>query len=472
MNEALKLTSIGSGSTYTPDLADILIKRKDDFPVKDWALMDIDPKRLEIIGRYTKNMLEEAGLDIKVTLTTDLVEAVKDANFVIPTIRVGSIQGRILDETIPQKYGLIGQETTAPGGLAMGLRNIPAILNIAKTMESYSAPDAWLINLSNPAGMLAEALNQHSKVNFAGLCNGPTVIREAIQSVYSQQSDKIMIKIVGLNHLVWSKVYVDGIDVTFDTVDLLNDWFAENLPPIRVEAADLEIHRFAGWIPVGPYLKYYYEFDESIEDLKNMTSKWPGMKKFLQKQIGEDLLSNDDLENAPTRAHMVQILEKKSLELYAKGDKTAYALVSKSRGGRGYGEAGLSLASAIWNDKNEIHGPDVRHGGAIQGLDPTVVATTTALVNKAGIHPLVVEELPPHAMAFIQSAKKYELLAVEAAVTGNYHPALEALLANPLVTSFKNARDCLNELLIAHKEYLPNFADVIEKLERKESPLP
>ncbi len=169
----MRITQIGGGSTYSPDFADILIRRKQDFPVDEWVMMDVDRSRCEIVARVCQKMLEGAGVNIKVIVSDDLLSAVQDANFVFTTIRVGGSQCRILDESIPPKHGLLlGQETTAPGGMMMGLRNIPAILEIADAVKEKAHPNAWLINLSNPSGMLVEALNRHSDIKFAGLCNG------------------------------------------------------------------------------------------------------------------------------------------------------------------------------------------------------------------------------------------------------------------------------------------------------------
>ncbi len=466
-----RLTQIGGGSTYTPDFAQLLIEMKDEFSVDEWILMDIDAERNEIVGNFTRTMLEDAGIKTKITLESDLDKAVKGADFVITTIRVGGSQGRIYDEVIPPKHGfLLGQETTPPGGLMMGLRTIPVILDVAKSMEKYAKPDAWLINLSNPSGMLVEAVNQHSPINFAGLCNGPTVARNAMVEALGAKKEDVLCKIIGLNHLIWMKVYLEGKDITDKAIRKLDSWYAKNLPAMKLAGTPLDIQEFCGWIPIGPYLKYYYLLPEVIEDQANIAKMWPKYKDMLREQIGI-LLDDADDENMKTRAHMVRAIEKKTLELYAKGDYQGYELTRHSRGGRGYGEAGIALASAIWNDKYEIQGPDVRSMGSIPGLDPNVVATTTALITRSGIYPLCMEEMPPHMMAFIQSAKKYELLAVEAAVTGDYKLALEAMIADPLVVSFYHAKKAFDELLIAHKEFLPKFADSIGKLERGENPL-
>jgi 6-phospho-beta-glucosidase len=472
MSKGIKLTQIGGGSTYTPDFADILIRRKDDLKVDEWVLMDIDGERCEIVSRVCRKMLEGAGLDIKITCTTNMSEAVQNADYVVTTIRVGGSESRLHDESIPSKHGLLlGQETTAPGGMLMGLRNIPVMLDLAKEMEAHAKPNAWLVNLTNPSGMLAEALNMHSQINFAGLCNGPTVARTAMAQVFKVDDPQdIFCKLIGLNHLIWMKVYLKGEDVTEEAIQRMDQWYAENIPPMRQESPPLYIQEFVGWLPIGPYLRFYYELPEAIDDIRRSAERWPGMLEFVKDRLG-GLLDDFNTDDLPTRAHLVKALEEKTLELYAQGDVQGYELTRNTRGGKGYAEAGLSLISAIENDKYEIHGPDVPSRGTIPGLDPNAVATTTALVNRAGIHPLAMDPLPPHAMSFVQSAKIYERLAVEAAVTGSYHAALEALIANPLVVSYNQAKAALDELLLVHAPYLPHFSDAIGKLKRGEDPL-
>jgi 6-phospho-beta-glucosidase len=471
MKKRIKLVQVGGGSSYTPDFAEILINRRDDFPVKDWVLYDIDQKRNEIVGNFTKKFLQSANMDTNLITASDLNKAMVGADFVITTMRVGLSDGRIFDATIPPKHGMmIGQETTAPGGLAMGLRNIPVLLDVAEAMKKHASPGAWLINLANPSGMLMEALNQHSTIKFAGLCNGPTVFRKAAAEAMKADPKDVFCRIQGLNHLSWMKVYLKGEDVTEDAIYKLHEWVGENIPPLRTEQSDLGIQHFAGWIPMGPYLRYYYDLPGSVEDQKHAAEKWPEFYDFIMQKLGK-LLEGFESKDLPTRAHMVKAVEERTLELYEEGVMEGYELARLSRGGRDYGEAGLSLASAIWNDKYEIHYPDVRHKGTLSGLDQEVVTTTTSLITKAGIFPLAMDPMPRHMMSFIQAAKNYELLAVEAAVTGNYHAALESLIANPLIVSFHQAKAALNELLVAHKQYLPLFSDSIAKIERGEEPL-
>lgn len=470
-NKKMILASIGSGSSYLPDIAEMLIERRETLRVSEWRLMDVDSYRLRATGRYVIKMFEDAGMETKITMTTNLEEAVKDCDFVMTTIRPGKSEGRSMDETVPFKHGLIGQETTAPGGMIMGFKTIPAMLEVAHAIERVAKPDCYLINLANPAGMVGEALARYSKVKFGCLCNGPTVIRKAMQEIYGKENpEDVFVEVIGLNHLIWCKVFVRGEDVTDEAFEKLLDWSAENIPALRREFVEPALEKFIGYIPMGPYLEFYYDFDANFNDLQNYSDNhWESMLKHVQKNVG-DVLDDLDIPAGAKRATIVQIVEKRTFELYEKLDPRAYKLACNTRGGKGYGEAGITLINAIWNNTNEIFSPDVVSMGCIQEFDPKCVCTTTSLVNGFGIHPICFPKLPGHMMSKIYAAKEYEKLAVEAAVTGSYHAALEALVANPLVNSYYKAEAALKDLLVTEKAWLPNFAEAIAALEKGEEP--
>ena len=471
-NKKMILANIGSGSSYLPDIAEMLIERKEEMKIAEWRLMDIDEYRLNCTGKYVQKMFRDAGMETVVKLTKNLEEAVTDCDFVITTIRPGMSDARNLDETIPFKYGLIGQETTAPGGMIMGFKSIPPMLEIANMIEKVAKKNCYLVNLANPSGMIAEALERHSNIKYAGLCNGPTVIRTAMKAIYGQENpEDVFVEVIGLNHLIWCKVFVKGIDVTDEAFEKLLAWSADNIPALRREFVEAALEKFIGYIPMGPYLEFYYDYDTNFKDLQNYSGNhWEMMLNHVRKNVGDVC---DDLvmpENA-TRAECVKVIEKRTFELYEKLDPRAYKLATNTRGGKGYGEAGVTLINAIWNNTNEVFSPDVASMGCMQEFDPKCVCTTTSLVNATGIHPMCFPKLPGHMMSKIYAAKEYEKLAVEAAVTGSYHAALEALVANPLVNSYYKAKAALNELLVAEKEFLPQFEEVIEALEKGEEPV-
>ena len=466
------LANIGSGSSYLPDIAEMLIEKRNELKVDQWRLMDIDEYRLNCTGKFVKKMFDDANMETEIILTQDLNEAVRDCDFVMTTIRPGLSEGRLLDETIPFKHGLIGQETTAPGGLIMGLKTIPAMLEIASAMEKHAKKNAYIINLANPSGMVAEALNHYSNVKYAGLCNGPTTIRQAMNMIYGKEDpDDVFCEVIGLNHLVYCKVFYKGKDVTDEAFVKLMDWTEKYNPMIRREYVEADLQKFIGYIPMGPYLEYYYNYDTCYNDLlKYSANHWQKMVSRVRERVG-DVLDDIVVDENATRAQCVTLVEKRTFELYDKLDDRGFKLAQNTRGGHGYGKAGIDLIDGIWNNRNVILSPDVASMGCIQGFDPESVCTTTSLVNGSGIHPICFPKLPGHIMSNLYSAKEYEKLAAKAAVTGSYHDALEALIANPLINSYYKAKAALDEMLVAEKQWLPQFSEAIELLEKGLEPI-
>jgi 6-phospho-beta-glucosidase len=211
----LKVAVIGGGSSYTPELIEGFIQRYEELPVKDIYLVDIEEgkHKLDIVGGLAKRMVEKSGLPINVHLTLDRREAIKDADFVTTQIRVGLLDARARDERIPLRYNRIGQETTGAGGFAKALRTIPIILDICKDIEEL-APNAFLLNFTNPAGIVTEAVGKYSKVRSVGLCNLPIGTRKQVAKLCEVDVSKVELEMVGINHLNWTtKVFVDGVNI-------------------------------------------------------------------------------------------------------------------------------------------------------------------------------------------------------------------------------------------------------------------
>ena len=269
-NKSLKMVTIGAGSSYTPELIEGLIKRRGTLPIGDLWLVDIEEgkKKLEIIGDMARRMIEKAGADIKIHLSLDRKEALPGADFVTAQIRVGGLAGRIMDERIPLSKGMIGQETNGAGGLFFGLRNIPVILEIAKEMESL-CPDAWLVNFSNPSGMVTEALLRYSSnKKVIGLCNVPIGMTMAIAKALGVEAGRVRMDQAGVNHMIFGlKTYVDGLDVSEEVVRVMAEAgdaiSMNNIPPIKWSP---DFIRALGVVPC-PYLRYYVKRDEMLAEL-------------------------------------------------------------------------------------------------------------------------------------------------------------------------------------------------------------
>ena len=465
----MKITSIGAGSLYTPDFALMLIELRDQLNVEYWTLMDIDPDRLEAVSGFTRMILDEADLHIDVNTTLDLAEAVKDTDYVIATIRAGKAHGRVLDEDIPRKYGYLGQETTAPGGFALGLRNIPPIVEIARRTAELARPGAWLINLSNPAGMLTEAVYRFTKCRALGLCNWPRTFWTKIAEAYGVERNDVFLQMVGLNHLNWAKAFVRGRDVGKEVTGKFAEAMAKQYGEEIVRnkfTFPQDIVDLVNWPLFVQYNHYYYMMDEAIEDQKNTTdTRSQMMVKNLEGQLPQYILDRIDLTGIRTRAEFVELIDGIVIEMYRHKDRNGLALISGTRGGEGYGAAALEVILAMEKNSNQLQVVDYPNLGSIPGLPNDIIVEHTCLISGAGVFPITMPALEPHMHALVNAVKQYEILASEAAMEGDYRKALEALIANPLFNDLPRARKVLDDLLLAHKEYLPNFRSAIDMLE-------
>jgi len=432
----LIVTVIGGGSSYTPELVDGFIRRADELPLAEIRLVDIPAGRekLAIVGALAKRMVDRAGLDVKVVLTMDRREALTGADFVVTQLRVGGLAARVQDERFPLKYNVLGQETTGPGGLANALRTIPVMLDICNDIEEL-CPESWLINFANPAGLITEAILKYSSVKCLGLCNVPINMIMTVAKLLAVDRQDVAIDFVGLNHLVWGrKVSCQGRDVTDEILEKLADGAAltmNNIPDLKWDGDFL---RALGMLPC-PYHRYYYMTDRLLaEELAAIAPGGPG-----------------------TRAEQVQAVEAKLFELYRDETLTEKPKELEKRGGAYYSEAAVSLISAIYNDKNEIHTVNTANAGAISCLAADNVVEINCLVGRNGAVPMALGPLPTEIAGLVHQVKAYEILAVEAGVRGDVAKALLALIAHPLVPSVTVAKELLRELLEINKDYLPQF---------------
>ncbi|SHK52539.1 6-phospho-beta-glucosidase [Paramaledivibacter caminithermalis] len=433
--KGLKIAVIGGGSSYTPELIDGFIKRANELPVNEIYLVDImDGKhKLEIVGELAKRMIKKSGLSTKIISTLDRRTAIKGADFVMTQFRVGGLKARARDERIPLRYNVLGQETTGPGGFAKAMRTIPVIMDICKDIEELS-PSAWLINFTNPAGMITETILKHTNVKTIGLCNVPIGMVKMVANILDVDSAKVKIDFVGLNHLVWgSKVYVNGENVINRVIDKLCDGASltmKNIPDLKW---DKDFLKSLKMIPC-PYHRYYYMTDDLV---------------------AEEIESSNSEKG--TRAEQVQKIEKSLFEIYKNPDLDIKPPQLEKRGGAYYSDAAVSLISAIYNDKREIHTVNVRNNGTIPSLPHDVAVEVNCVVDSTGPKPITVGYLPAKIKGLIQSVKAYEELAVQAGITGNYGTALQALTVHPLVPSVKIAKQLLDDIIRENREYLPQF---------------
>ncbi|WP_252250843.1 6-phospho-beta-glucosidase [Clostridium sp. ZBS13] len=433
----LKIAIIGGGSSYTPEIIEGFIKREGELPVKEIYLVDIKDgeEKLNIVGNLAKRMIKKVGLDIKIILTLDRREALKDADFVTTQFRIGGLDARVRDERFPLKYDVLGQETVGPGGLAKALRTIPVILDICKDMKEL-CPNAYLINFTNPSGMVTEAVNKYTNIKCIGLCNVPIHMKMDIAKMLDVDTKDLFIEFVGLNHLVWGrKVWYKGEDITKKVIEGLKDGASLTMKNISDLKWPVEFLDALKMIPC-PYHRYYYMTDRLLDEEK---------KSAQDGQLG-------------TRAEQVKRVEKKLFELYKSENLDVKPTQLEKRGGAYYSDAAVSLISAIYNDKKEIHTVNIKNNGIIKGIPNDAIIETNCLIDKRGATPLALTgDLEIKILGLIQSVKAYETLAVESAITGDKNTAIMALTNNPLILSIDKSIKLVNELIEINKCYLPQF---------------
>lgn len=437
-NKAIKIVTIGGGSSYTPELVEGFIKRYDKLKVKELWLVDIEDGRekLETVGALAKRMVKEANIDMKIILSYDRKKALKDADFVTTQMRIGGLDARILDETIPLSHGMIGQETNGAGGMFKAFRTIPVILDIIKDMEEL-CPKAWLINFTNPAGIVTEAILSHTNFKKAiGLCNVPVNMVSAFAKMLNVDESRVRMEIQGLNHFIFATdVFVDGKS-RFDEV-------LEKYVNLSQEDS-IQMKNFVS-------LAYSKSF---IKAIKAIPCPYHNYYYFTKEQLEEELLQ---FKEGAVRGQVVKETEKELFELYKDENLRKKPDQLAKRGGAKYSDAACNLIESIHNNNCDIQYVNVRNNGAITDLDNNCAVELACMITADGPKALATGSLKSGIKAYIQMMKAYEQMLVEAAINGDKDLAIAALNNNPLCPSDKLANEVVNELLQAHKKYLPQF---------------
>jgi 6-phospho-beta-glucosidase len=428
----MKVTVIGGGSTYTPELINGFLDRVATFPVSELWLMDVDQERLDIVGGFAQRIVENKGAPFKVVLTTDQREAVRGTSYVITQLRVGMMPARRNDEYLGRRHGLIGQETTGVGGMAKALRTIPVVLSIAKDMAEL-APDALLANFTNPSGIVTEALARYApEVAAIGVCNVPITtqmgIIEKLEKLYDRKIDaqNAQLDTLGLNHLSWHRGFtLDGEDVW---PQLMQGYLDELEQDEHPEWAP-QLIKTMQMLP-NYYLNYFYQTENKLA----AQSDWP-----------------------PSRADEVIEIEEGLLAQYADPELKEPPEDLMKRGGAYYSTLATQILTAHCNDLGETHIINTPHRGAIPGWPEDWVLEMPCKVDASGIQPLPAAPLPSVCFGLLAQVKSYELLTVEAAVHGDRTAAFQALLANPIGPAADKAQAVLDDMLETNREFLPQF---------------
>ena len=418
----IKVAVIGGGSTYTPELVEGLGLRREVLPIDELVLHDIDERRLTVVGGLAGRILEHLDFPGRLVCTTDRDRAVEGASFVLVQLRVGGMTARLRDETVPLRFGCIGQETTGPGGFAKALRTIPVVLEIADDVARLGAPGAWLLDFTNPSGLVTQALLDHGH-RAIGLCNVPIGFQRDLAKRLGVAPERVQLEHVGLNHLSWErKVLVDGVD---RLPALIADHAEEIADDVELPVAIVRLLRA---IP-SYYLRYYYLTSQVVAEL----------------------------QREKPRAEEVMEIERGLLKMYADPALDVKPKLLEERGGAFYSEASAMLIESLFTDRGDVQVVNVRGGGALPGLADDDVVEVACRIDGQGAHPLAVAPLAPEMHGLVAQAKAYERLAVRAAVTGDRDLALMALMANPLVRDYDVAGPLLEALLEANRAALPAF---------------
>lgn len=419
----MKLAVVGGGSTYTPELIDGFARMRDVLPIEELWLVDTDPDRLRLVGGMSERMFRAAGHTGRIVPTNDLVAGVSDADAVLIQLRVGGQNARHGDETFPHECGCIGQETTGPGGFAKALRTVPVVLSVADVVRQHAKPDAWIVDFTNPVGIVTRALLQEGH-RAVGLCNVAIGFQRRFASLLGVDHTQVTLGHVGLNHLTWERAaYVTDETGTRDALPaLLSTHLAELASEIELPASLIGM---LGTVP-SYYLRYYYAHDE-----------------VLREQLG-----------SPTRAQAVQEVERALLELYADPTVDTKPDALAKRGGAFYSEAAVDLIASLTSDRGDTQVVNLRNNGSLPFLPDDHVIEVPATVGANGVTALPIDPLPDDIRGLVSHVAGYERLALDAAVHGGRERVVRAMLAHPLVGQYDRAEKLTDLLIAGNKDHL------------------
>jgi len=442
MKGSIKIVTIGGGSSYTPELMEGFIKRYDELPISEIWLVDIEDgkEKLEIIGKLAQRMWDATPYNVKIVTTLNRKEALADADFVTTQFRVGLLDARIKDERIPLLHGMLGQETNGAGGIFKTFRTIPVIKGIVDDMK-LQCPNAWLINFTNPSGIITEAIIKHfGWEKCIGLCNVPVIAMMNEPKGIGMQSSQLNYQFAGLNHFHWHKVFDQaGKDITGQLIDHINEKNGGTPANIYQAEFPMELLHSMKLLPCG-YHRYYY----------------------LEKEMLEHSL--EEFKKGGTRAEQMKEVEASLFEIYKNPNLNKKPEQLQKRGGAYYSDAACECISAIYNNKGIHMVVSTQNNGAIPCLNSDSIVEVSCRISAKGAEQIAWGEMGSFEKGWLQIMKAMEECTINAALSGDYGMALEAFTINPLVKNGSEAKQVLNELLVAHEKYLPQFREKIVEL--------
>jgi len=445
---AVKLTIVGGGGFRVPLLHGALLARRDVFRVDDLVLHDVDDGRLGRIATVLRGQAAEHGDGVPFRTTTDLSDAVEGADFVFCAIRTGGLEGRVVDESVPLAHGVLGQETTGPGGIGFALRTIPAMVDLAETMAAR-APGAWLVNFTNPAGMVTEAVGPVLGDRAIGICDTPSSLCRRVAAALGRDPAALWFDYFGLNHLGWLRGVYDG------GTDRLPELLTDDEGLAGLEEGRLfggEWLRSLGMIP-SEYVYYYDYGADTVAAIR--ASPEPRGAYLLHRQAAFYASTEESPAEALAAWRAVRSERDRTYMAEARAAAGVDGGHDESGAGGGYEAEAMAVVEAIANDTRALLIVNTANRSALPYLDERAVVEVPAVVDRSGAHPVAVGDTPGHARALVQAVKAVDRATIEAALTGSSELAVKALALHPLVPSVTAAR----AIFAGYRERLPGLAE-------------
>lgn len=453
----MKLTIIGTAGVRTPLMLRGVMRRQHTLGLTDLYLMDINAENLALIQMVSQTVLREGGASLRTVWTTDPHQAIEDADYVLTTFRVGGIHSRVTDERVPLRYGVLGQETTGPGGFAMALRTIPVIFHYAELIAQL-APQAWLINFTNPSGLITEALSNHSDFQrVVGICDNPAAMQRLMARALGIPADNLFLEYFGLNHLGWVRAaYLNGRDILPEIIADL----AQKGKAIPGLPFDPDFIAALGMIP-NEYLYFYYHNAEAVQHIlaagKTRGEQIQELNEWLfaeLKRLRDDGASEEQI----LQAYMAYLMKRGETYMAVEtGHKPEIEELETAVEEEGYEGVALGVIECLSGARRGISILNVPNRGAIAGMNERDVVEVTCYLGKSIVRPIAIGTVPDHALGLMKQVKEFERLTIEAALSGSYQLALKALALHPLVPTYETAKRILDDYIAAHGDLFPSL---------------
>ena len=442
----MKIAVIGGAGVRTVIFINGLLKRYRKLHIDEVVLFDIAQDKLAVIGRLCQHVVDRNHEELKVSIAKDAVEAITGADYVVTTLRVGADHSRVVDETIALKHGVIGQETTGVGGFSMAVRTIPVLMEYCELIKKH-APNAWIFNFTNPSGLVTQALRGAGYDRIIGICDAPSSTKTRMVNYLNTTEEDLYVEFFGLNHLSWIRsVKLDGKELLPELLE--NKEFLTAVHEFSM--FDPELLKSIGFLP-NEYMYYYYHREKALANISNAGDNTRGktieaVNIQMMKELSEMDIDKDPEEALQIFLYYMQVRENSYMSVESGTAKRPLIEKGKLEVPDGIGYAGVMLdcIEGMQSEEGRHLVLSVENNGSLPGLADNDVVECTCLVNKDGIHPVKVEDVPEHCYLLMRMIKMYEKLTVEAINKKDKDTAVRALMLHPLINSYSLAKDLVN----------------------------